>query len=130
MNFQEAMQRSITKYVKYRYLMPHDYSGAVLAQQEIDLHILPDELCNVRFALQEQYANWSDMERVARALEVPVEEMSVKQQGYSGNEPVCAFQVEKTFHGISARATADMAATCHISIDQHWFPASAEEVQI
>lgn len=130
MNFTEAMQRTATGYVKYRYQMNDDYRGDVLAQQEIDLHVRPDGLCNVRFAIQEQYADWSDMKRVTLALEVSVEEMSIVRQGYSGDEPVCAFQVEKSFYGISAQAAEEKAVMCHIAIDQRWFPASAEEVAI
>jgi hypothetical protein len=129
MNFQEAVQRSQTGYAKYRYSLTEDYSG-ILALQAVDLHILENGLCNVRFAIQEQYADWLDMERAAAALETSIAEMSVEAQGYSGDELVCAFQVEQTLYGISARAAAEKAAYCHIAIDQHWFPASAEEVAI
>jgi hypothetical protein len=87
-------------------------------------------LCNVRFAIQEQYADWSDMERQAAALEVVSTSMSIVPQGYSGDMPVCSFHVEKTFHGISADHAAQIAAMCHISIEKGWFPASAEEVAI
>lgn len=130
MNFAEALQRSQTGYVKYRFSHIDEYNGDVLAHQEIDLHVLDDGLCNVRFAIQEQYADWSDMVRYAQAMEASEAEMSIQPQGYSGNEPVCAFHVEKMLYSISAEAAAQIAAMCHVSLSRGWFPASAEEVAL